>query len=72
MPHGTKSRPPAGVTMSDLNQKIFPCFSTNHLHPTDLAIREQDARRLKGPAAEVARSGIQLQAGAWAVIANVM
>ena len=21
-----------GVTMSDLNQKIFPCFRTNHLH----------------------------------------
>ena len=23
---------PTGVTMSDLNQNIFPCFRTNHLH----------------------------------------
>ncbi len=24
-----------GVTMSDLNQKILPCFKTNHLHIDD-------------------------------------
>ena len=69
-PRGTES----GVTTSDLNQKILPCFMTNHLQGDEALVEfyaswhrqkhEHTGERLaSGPATALAPAGAPKQSG---------